>query len=280
MLKKQVLLFVFVVWLLAACSKDDSIITPVNNTGNNKNDTTWWKPAAGISFDWDLDNISSTDTFSTAVVDVDAFTTSAETVARLHAAGKKVIAYISAGTLEDDRPDAALLPKEVIGKIYDEWPHEKWLDIRQVDELMPWLKQRIAMIVQKGFDGIEPDNLDGYTNEAGFAITLADVKKYADSLIALAHKNGLSIGQKNVAELTADYAGKFDWALTEDAFKQGWQNNMTPYIKLNKPVFVVEYTDVTTRQTFENTYCPEAHALGFTAILKKRDLSKWMYRCQ
>ena len=39
------------------------------------------------------------------VVDLDAFTTTAEQVAALHAQGRKVIAYISAGTIENDRPD-------------------------------------------------------------------------------------------------------------------------------------------------------------------------------
>lgn len=261
--------------LFFACQKNDSS-TPQPAPGNSN----WWKPAAGISFDWDLDDISSTDTFNSVVVDVDAFTTSAETVAKLHAAGKKVIAYLSVGTLEDDRPDAALLPKEVIGKIYSEWPHEKWLDIRQIDKLGPWLNERVAMIVKKGFDGVEPDNMDGYDNETGFSISIDDAKKYADHLIELMHKNGLSIGQKNVPDLTAGYAARFDWALAEDAFKQGWQNSMKLYIQLNKPVFAVEYTDVTSTATFESTVCPQAKTLGFTAILKNRGLDKWMHKCE
>lgn len=264
--------------LFTACQKNNGT-SPSTNTGGNNNGI-WWKPAAGISFDWDLDDIRGSDTFYSAVVDVDAFTTSAETVAALHAAGKKVIAYISVGTLEDDRPDASLLPKEVIGKTYDEWPHEKWIDIRQIDKLDAWLNERIAMIVEKGFDGVEPDNMDGYDNETGFAISIDDTKKYADYLIELMHKNGLSIGQKNIADLTAEYAAKFDWALTEDAFQQGWQNSMTQYIQLNKPVFAVEYTDVTTQITFENTVCPKARAMGFTTILKKRGLDKWTYKCE
>lgn len=65
-------------------------------------------------------------------MDVDAFTTSAETVAALHAKGKKVIAYLSVGTIENDRDDASLIPTELIGKQYPEWPKEKWLDIRQI----------------------------------------------------------------------------------------------------------------------------------------------------
>jgi endo-alpha-1,4-polygalactosaminidase (GH114 family) len=267
--------------LLVAC-KNDSPDSPKNiidksPLGNGK--TTWWRPATGISFDWELDDITKGDIFSGDVVDVDAFTTTAETVLSLHAKGKKVIAYISAGTLEDDRPDAVLLPNDVIGKIYPEWPKEKWLDIRQLDKLKPWLNSRFNMIINKGFDGVEPDNMDGFTNETGFDIQISDTKKYADYLIGLAHSNGLSIGQKNIPELTVDYAAKFDWALTEDAFNQGWQNTMVDYILKNKPVFAVEYTDKTNQQVFHDVVCPKAKTLGFTAILKKRNLDKWVDKC-
>ncbi|WP_052496563.1 endo alpha-1,4 polygalactosaminidase [Pedobacter lusitanus] len=277
--KSTLLLFAFMTTFVA-CKKDISIDTSVNDTSQPAgNKTTWWQPVAGVSFDWELDDISSTANFSADVVDVDAFTTSAETVAALHAKGKKVIAYLSVGTIENDRNDASLIPAELIGKQYREWPKEKWLDITQLDKLKPWLNSRFNMIIKKGFDGIEPDNMDSYDNESGFDIQLPDTKKYADYLINLAHSNGLSIGQKNVKELTADYASKFDWALTEDAFAQGWQDQLSGYIKLNKPVFAVEYTDKMSQSKFQTSVCPPAKQLKYTAILKKRDLSQWVDRC-
>ncbi|MBB5622829.1 endo-alpha-1,4-polygalactosaminidase (GH114 family) [Pedobacter cryoconitis] len=263
-----------------ACKKDKNDDTSAINTSQPAgNKLSWWQPTTGVSFDWQLDDINSTANFSADVVDVDAFTTSAETVAALHAKGKKVIAYLSVGTIENDRNDASLIPAEVIGKQYPEWPKEKWLDIRQIDKLKPWLNSRLNMILKKGFDGIEPDNMDSYDNDPGFNIQIADVKKYADYLISLAHSNGLSIGQKNVKELTADYASKFDWALTEDAFAQGWQDQFSGYIKLNKPVFAVEYSDKMSQSNFQTNVCPSAKQLKYTAILKKRDLSQWVDRC-
>lgn len=277
---KSILLLFALMTTSVACKKDKNDDTPANNTSQPAgNKVSWWQPTAGVSFDWQLDDINSTANFSADVVDVDAFTTSAETVAALHAKGKKVIAYLSVGTIENDRNDASLIPAEVIGKQYPEWPKEKWLDIRQIDKLKPWLNSRINMILKKGFDGIEPDNMDSYDNDPGFNIQLADTRKYADYLISLAHSNGLSIGQKNVKELTVDYASKFDWALTEDAFAQGWQNELSGYIKLNKPVFAVEYTDKMSQSNFQTNVCPSAKQLKYTAILKKRDLSQWVDRC-
>jgi endo-alpha-1,4-polygalactosaminidase (GH114 family) len=284
---KKVIFTLLIGILMAACQKDGSRNSDVAEVSNEpnvdalpSNKSTWWKPKAGVSFDWDLDDLEAGDNFTADVVDVDAFTTTAAQVAKLHSQGKKVIAYISVCTIEDDRPDISLLPKEVIGKVYPEWPKERWLDIRQFEKLRPWLNSRFNMIISKGFDAIEPDNIDIYTNKPGFNITVNDSKKYCDSLIAIAHKNGLGIGQKNVPELTVDYSSKFDWALTEDAFNQKWQDKLKPYIVLDKPVFAVEYTDLTSQSTFTSRVCPESKKLGYFAILKRRDLDKWAFNCK
>ncbi|WP_162846964.1 endo alpha-1,4 polygalactosaminidase [Mucilaginibacter gracilis] len=268
---------------LIACKKgtsNDDVSNPIDSTQPVQDKTDWWKPVTGTSFDWQLDDVSPGNNFAAAVVDVDAFTTSAETVVALHAKGKKVIAYISVGTIESDRPDANLVPAKIIGNVYPEWPKEKWLDIRQIDQLKPWLNSRINMILKKGFDGIEPDNLDSYDNEPGFDISERDVKKYSDYLITLAHASGLAIGQKNVKELTPDFAAKFDFVITEDAFKEGWHKDVEKYITLNKPVFAVEYTDKMSQKDFESNVCPAAKQLKYTTILKKRDLTAWVDNCK
>jgi endo-alpha-1,4-polygalactosaminidase (GH114 family) len=279
---RKLLFIAMLCFSVSSCHKDDGVdvVNTIDNTPLPSDKTNWWQPKASTSFDWDLADLTNTDKFTTDVVDVDAYTTSAEQVAELHAQGKKVIAYLSVGTFEKDRPDLDLLPKEIVGKVYPEWPDEKWLDIRQPEKLKPWLTSRFNMIIKKGFDAIEPDNLDSYDNETGFPITIDDTKRYCDYLIQLAHANGLSIGQKNVPDLSNEYASKFDWILTEDAFEQGWQDQVKEYIVLNKPVFAVEYTDNTSQQTFDNSICPKAKALGYYAILKHRDLDKWTYTCK
>jgi endo-alpha-1,4-polygalactosaminidase (GH114 family) len=280
-MKKVISSLFLVTFSLLACQDDEvDVVNVVDGSELPSDKTSWWQPATGLTFDWKLDDLTNSDQFSSDVVDVDAFTTSKEQVTALHAQGKKVIAYLSVGTLENDRPDASLLPSEVIGKVYPEWPDEKWLDIRQLDKMKPWLNSRFKMIITKGFDAIEPDNLDSYSNETGFDISIEDTKKYSDFLISLAHQNGLGIGQKNVPELAVGFSPKFDWILTEDAFFQGWEDDVKPYILANKPVFSVEYTDETSQVTFENTFCPKAKLLKYNVILKHRDLDKWVYQCK
>ena len=57
----------------------------------------------------------------------------------LHAQGRKVICYFSAGSWEPYRPDSGDYPNEVMGGPVEGWPDERWLDVRRVDLLRPLL---------------------------------------------------------------------------------------------------------------------------------------------
>jgi hypothetical protein len=94
---------------------------------------------------------------------IDLFDNSAATVAALHKLGKKVIAYFSAGTYEEWRPDAKKFDKADLGKPMDDWPGERWLNLKSegVREIM---RERIRLAADKGFDAVDPDNVDGYVS--------------------------------------------------------------------------------------------------------------------
>jgi hypothetical protein len=79
------------------------------------------------------------------VYDVDLFDVSADLVSRLHALGRNVICYMSAGSWEDWRPDAKEFPGEALGKDYDGWEGERWLDIRNIDALAPIMRARLDL---------------------------------------------------------------------------------------------------------------------------------------
>jgi len=229
----------------------------------------------GASWQWQLDQPVDT-TFDVAVYDVDLFDTDASVVATLHAQGRKAICYFSAGSWEDWRPDVDRFPAAVIGNDYGGWPGEKWLDIRQLDLLAPVMRARLDLCRDKGFDAVEPDNIDGYTNDSGFPLTYDDQLAYNIWLAEEAHARGLSIGLKNDSEQVADLLSYFDWALTEDCFYEEWCEDMSPFIEVGKPVFAAEYTDTGMTTV---AFCPQAAALGFSAILKQRGLDAWMEAC-
>jgi hypothetical protein len=234
-----------------------------------------WRPALNTRWQWQL-TTPIDQSVDAIMYDVDLFDTPASVVDALHAQGRKVVCYISVGSWENWRPDANQFPPQVIGADYAGWPGEKWLDIRRLDLLAPILRARFDQCRAKGFDALEPDNIDGYTNHTGFPLTAQDQLNYNVWLANEAHARGLSIGLKNDADQAAELLPYFDWALTEDCFDQGWCDQVTPFIASGKAVFAAEYTD--TGLTLDQ-FCPQVSVLNFNAILKHRELDAWREAC-
>ncbi len=252
------------------------IYLPVILKGLGASSPGWWKPAANTTWQWQLEGPSIDRSFDVDMYDIDLFDNDASTVAALHAQGRKVICYISMGSWEDWRPDVDQFPAEVIGKDYEGWPGEKWLDIRRIDLLAPIMRARLDQCQAKGFDGIEPDNIDGYTNDTGFPLSYQDQRNYNIWLANEAHARGLSIGLKNDGDQVGDLLSHFDWALTEDCFADEWCTDVEPFVAAGKAVFAAEYTD--TGITLGD-FCSQSAAMRFSTILKHRDLDAWRQAC-
>ena len=215
--------------------------------------------------------------FYVGMYDVDLFETDPSTLGNLRSQGHKLVCYMSAGSWEDWRPDAKLFPEIVIGKKYEGWPGEKWLDIRQIDLLAPILRARFDECKAKGSDGIEPDSMDSYTNNTGFPLTYEDQLTFNKWLTQEAHMRGLSIGMKNDPDQVPDLLPYFDWALTEDCFAEGWCEQMLPFFQAGKPVFAAEYRDM---DITLDDFCPQAKTWNFSVILKNRELDAFMESCK
>lgn len=237
-----------------------------------------WKPTPFDSFQWILS--SALDTSSAAsVYDIDGFNSSAADVAALHRLGRHAVCYINVGAYENFRTDASSFPAQVIGNAYAGWPGENWLDIRRIDVLAPIMQSRFDMCKAKGFDAIEPDNINGSENTTGFPLSAADQITYNTWIASIAHARGMSIALKNDDTQVAQLAPLYDFAITEDCWQQRWCSQMAAFHNAGEAVFTVEYTDVTTPTTFTSTYCGQAKTAGFNAILKKRQLDAWVQTC-
>ncbi|MEV6235637.1 endo alpha-1,4 polygalactosaminidase [Lentzea sp. NPDC051838] len=230
-----------------------------------------WVPPPGTAWQWQLSGKVDTGV-DVPVYDIDGVDNDSDVVDALHRAGRKVICYVNVGAAEDFRPDAAAFPAAVKGKT-NGWPGERWLDIRRSDVLRPIMAARFDTCRDKGFDAVEPDNVEGYTNDTGFPLTAADQLTYNRMLAGLAHERGLSIGLKNdlgqIPELLAD----FDFAIDEQCAEYGECGRLIPFIKAGKAVFHVEY-NLDTAQ-----FCPEAKALGFSSMRKTLDLGAPRWPC-
>jgi hypothetical protein len=235
----------------------------------------WWHPTAGLTWQWQIGNNDIDTSIEADVYDIDLYVDQS-IIDELHAKGRKAICYMSVGSYEDWRPDIDQFPPEVLGNDYDGWAGEKWLDIRRIDLLAPIMRARLDLCKSKGFDAVEPDNMEIYTNDTGFPLTYDDQLKFALWLADEAHKRGLAIGQKNAADQVADLVNIYDFAITEDYFFYKEAEAMLPYIKAGKPVFAAEYTDL---PGDFSAFCRQSKQLKFSTILKKRGLDAWVEYC-
>ncbi len=253
--------------------------TPEPTTATNGPATTpasVWHPAPGLTWQWHLSEPPVDTGVDAQVYDIDLFDNDASVVQILHSQGRKVICYISVGSFENWRPDADHFPPQVLGKDYSGWPGEKWLDIRQIDKLGPIMRARLDLCAAKGFDAVEPDNIEVYDNDTGFPLTYQDQLRYALWLADEAHARGLAIGLKNAADMVADALPHFDFAIAEDCYDQGWCDQLLPFIAAGKPVFAAEYTD--TGVNFKAA-CAWGRQHGFSFIQKNRILTAFRVTC-
>ena len=230
----------------------------------------YWVPPVVTSWQWQLsfDEGESTIDMSIPadVYIIDGGENPRSTVDTLHARGRHVVCYLSAGSWENYRPDADQFPAQVLGNTLDGWPDEKWLDIRRIDLLAPIIMARLDTCKEKGFDGIEPDNIDGYANESGFPLTYEDQITYNRWLAQEAHRRGLSIALKNDGDQAADLWPDFDFAINEQCFEYDECAYLTTYfVNKGKAAFQVEYT------LSKNEFCPQANALNFNSLKKPAD---------
>ena len=234
----------------------------------------WWHPQPGLTWQWQLDGELDT-SIEAQVYDLDLYVDQT-VIDVLHARGVKVICYISVGSYEDWRPDADQFPEVVMGRAYTGWPGERWLDIRRIDLLAPIMTSRLDLCAVKGFDGVEPDNIEISDSNTGFPLTYADQLAYARWLADEAHARGLTIGLKNAPDMVTDSLAFFDFAIVEDAYYYEWIDSMLPFISNGKPVFAAEYTDLGV--DFEAA-CDRSTRTGVSLILKDRQLTAFRIAC-
>jgi hypothetical protein len=230
-----------------------------------------WRARAGLTWQWQLTGELDL-TVDADVYELDAFTTPADAVARLHAAGRRVICYVNAGAHEDFRPDAGRYPAALLGTA-NGWPGERWVDVRQWPQLEPVLRERLRMCREKGFDAVEADNVDGFTHDTGFGLTAADQLLFNRRVAALAHSLGLAAGLKNDLDQAAALQPWFDFAVNEECFRFGECAKLAPFTLAGKAVFHVEYEVPAAR------FCAQTRTLGLASMHKHPDLDAWRDHC-
>ena len=241
----------------------DSVITPPT--------AQWYRPTVTTTWQWQLLGTTNT-AYDVDLYDIDLFDSSETLIASLQTAGRRVICYFSAGSFEDFRPDAASFPSQVLGNPLDDFPDERWLDIRS-PSVLTIMEARLDMAVDKGCDGVEPDNMDGFANNSGFSLTSADQLTFNRNIATEAHERGLSVGLKNDLDQISDLISFFDFQVNEQCHEFAECAELDAFITAGKPVFNAEYelplvTDAGARAQL----CQAALARNFRTLILPFDL--------
>lgn len=81
-------------------------------------------------------------------------------VKALRDSGAKVLAYLSIGSISDEREYYGAYKKYALKRL-ENWPHERYLDLR-IPKAREWCVNRALMLRRMGFDGLWLDNVDIY----------------------------------------------------------------------------------------------------------------------
>lgn len=178
--------------------------------------------------------------YQTDLYILDLFDTPQSVIDDLQASGRKVICYFSAGTYEEWRDDEGRFTAADKGRQLDNWPGERWLNTRS-SNVRRIMIDRLTLAAEKGCDGVDPDNVDGYSNQSGFALTYDSQLDYNRFLFNQAQSMGLAVSLKNDVDQVADLIDYVDFAVNESCHQ--WQecHRLLPFVEAGKPVFHIDY---------------------------------------
>lgn len=220
----------------------------------------------GLSWQWQLQGDLNS-SYDVDLYDVDLFDTAASQIAELQAEGRLVLCYFSAGSGENWRPDYDRLRAATLGEPLAGWEGERWLDIRAA-AVREVLLARLDLAVQRGCEGVEPDNVTAWENDSGFPIDEADQIDFNRWLAAAAHERGLFVALKNAGPIAPRLVDVFDLALNEECHAFNECEEFRLFLDAGKPVLNVEYAaDEPAARALAGEVCPRAQRLGLRTLI-------------
>ncbi len=213
---------------------------------------------------WQIQLSGALDTTVAARVYIADIETPTAVIRNLHSAGRIVICYFSAGTLETFREDAPRFPADSLGMPLPDYPRERWIDVRNVT-VRALMQERIAKAARVDCDGVHPSGLAAFAAQTGFDFTRADQLAYNRALASSAHALGLSIGLVDGdVSLSQELLGDFDWKVVFDCIGTNCPT-AAPFVGARKAAFLIEYGD----ESRLTEVCAKAKNLGLSAIIKR-----------
>lgn len=232
-----------------------------------------WTPSSSDVYQLILDATPTTTQLQApfTVVELDGFDTPASVVAEVHRLDKHAVCYVDVGTWENWRPDAKDFPRSVLGRPDAGWPGERWLDVRRLGVLLPIMTRRIEMCEKKGFDAVDPDNVDGVDNDTGFKLTVREQLRYDRDVASIVHAHCMSVALKSFADQASALEGDFDFVVNEQCVQYEECTELLPFVQHKKAVFDIEYTK-------SLSFCSKLPA-DIDGLAKRLSLDAWVRWC-
>ncbi|KPC54652.1 endo alpha-1,4 polygalactosaminidase [Amantichitinum ursilacus] len=242
----------------------------------------YWVPAQDSTWQIQLSGTLNT-SYDAQMYDVDLFDTPTATIAALKAQGRHVICYFSAGTAENWRSDYTQFAAADQGNGLANWPGEYWVDTRSAN-VRSIMQTRLALAQSKGCDGVDPDNVDGYTNTPGLPLTAATQLDYNRFIAAQAHALNLSVGLKNDLGQASSLVSNFDFAVNEQCYSLGeCDHYASNFISAGKAVFNIEYDSAYRQNTngARDALCAATLSAHISSLVRKLRLADdYRYSCE
>lgn len=218
--------------------------------------------------------------YDVVLYDIDLFDSETTLIASLQNDDKIVICYFSAGSSENWRPDFSSFPDSILGSPLDDWEGERWLDIRS-DEVFAIMEDRLDLAVEKGCNGVEPDNMDGYSNDSGFSLSSEDQLYYNKRIANAAHTRGLFVALKNDGDQAQELEEYFDLVVNEQCHEYDECDLYDSFITAGKPVLNAEYDkEYVNDSGARNSLCSDAQTENIRTLVLPLDLDdSFRYSC-
>ena len=239
-----------------------------------------WKPAISDTWQWQLTGKIDT-RYDVKVYDIDLFNTPDAVLSQLHAEGRRIVCYFSAGSAETYRPDYDQFRKSDLGKPLDGYPDERWIDVRSAN-VRRIMAARLDLARTRGCDGVEPDNVDGYANKNGLNLTPDDQLDYNRFIASESRKRGLAVGLKNDLGQVKTLEPDYDFAVNEQCHQYRECDRLQPFTAARKPVFNAEYKGKYRDNTdgARDQLCRDARAADLrTLVLPLKLNDAYRYSC-
>ena len=147
-------------------------------------------------------------------------------------------------------------------------------DVRRI------MAARLDLAATRGCDGVEPDNVDGYSNKNGLGLTPDDQLDYNRYIADQAHQRGLAVALKNDLDQVAALEPSFDFAVNEQCNQYKECAKLKPFTTAGKAIFNAEYAAKYKKAGEQATLCDASRAADIrTLVLAKKLNDSYRYSC-